>query len=188
MTEQRVVGLVGCAAGGVELIRQELVEPLIDDGFRVAVTLTPTAARWLTETGELAKLEDITGYPVRSRPRLPGEKSPHPHVAAYAVIPATANTVAKLALGVSDNQALTQLCEGLGLGVPIAIFPRINAAHARHPAWANHLAALGNAGVHLIYGDDIWPLHEPRSAPSRTLPWAALRSAVRRAAVDSARL
>jgi hypothetical protein len=23
-------------------------------------------------------------------------------------------------------------------------------------------------------GDDVWPLHEPRSAPGKELPWAAI--------------
>jgi hypothetical protein len=46
----------------------------------------------------------------------------------------TANSVAKLALGIADNQALTVLCECVAT-VPMIIFPRINAAHARQPAW-----------------------------------------------------
>ena len=46
----------------------------------------------------------------------------------------TANSVAKLALGIADNQALTVLCENVGHR-PMIIFPRINAAHARQPAW-----------------------------------------------------
>jgi hypothetical protein len=89
------------------------------------------------------------------------------------VAPATANTVAKLAVGISDNQALTVANEAIGdLQLPVVIFPRINAAHARHPAWNGHIAALGSAGVHLVQGDDVWPLHEPRSAPpQRRLPW-----------------
>ncbi len=34
------------------------------------------------------------------------------------------------------------------------------------------------AGVHLVYGDDVWPLHQPRSAPNRQLPWAEIRRAI----------
>ena len=58
--------------------------------------------------------------------------------------------------------------------MPIVVFPRINAAHARQPSWGGHIAALQRAGVHLIMGDDVWPLHEPRSAPGKELPWAAI--------------
>ncbi|HEY0640929.1 MAG TPA: flavoprotein [Pseudonocardiaceae bacterium] len=173
------LGLIGCAAGGVEDLRGRLVEPLVAQGWQVAVTLTPAAADWLTPTGELDAIEKATGYPVRSTPRLPGEPPPHPPVDCYAVVPATANTVAKLALGIADNQALTTLCEALGHGaVPLVAFPRINAPHARHPAWAGHIATLRTAGVRLIMGDDVWPLHEPRSEPGRELPWAAITDAI----------
>ncbi len=144
--------------------------------WQVAVTLTPCAASWLERSGERAKLEQTTGLPVRDQPRMPGEQSPHPRISCYIVAPATANTVAKLALGIADNQALTTVCEVIGDGTtPVIVFPRINAAHARHPAWDGHLAALRSAGVHLVYGEDVWPLYEPRkAAPSRKLPWAAI--------------
>lgn len=175
-----VLELVGCAAGGLEDILPKLIEPMmIERGWRVAVTLTPTAATWLDATGDIEKIEQVTGLPVRSKPRLPWEESPHPKIDCYAVVPATSNTVGKLALGLADNQALTQVCEAIGLGsVPIVVFPRINAAHARQPSWNSHIAALTRAGVHLVMGDDVWPLHEPRSAPGKELPWAAIMDAI----------
>jgi flavoprotein len=170
-----VLGLVGSAAGGVEDLLPKLVEPMIERGWRVAVTLTPTAATWFDGTGDIEKIEQVTGLPVRWKPRLPGEESPHPNIDCYAVVPASSNTVAKLALGLADNQALTQVCETIGLGsVPIVVFPRINAAHARQPSWDSHIAALQRAGVHLVMGDDVWPLHEPRSATGKQLPWDAI--------------
>jgi hypothetical protein len=174
-----VLGLVGSAAGGLEEILSKLIEPLIERGWQVAVTLTPTAATWLDAAGDIEKIEQVTGLPVRWKPRLPGEVSPHPEIDCYAVVPATSNTVAKMALGLSDNQALTHLCEAIGLGsIPIVVFPRINAAHARQPAWGGHIAALQRAGVRLVMGDDVWPLHEPRSAPGRQLPWDAIIDAI----------
>lgn len=180
--EAPVVGLVGSSAGGVEEIRERLIEPLQELGYLVAVTLTPTAATWLDAIGELGKIEDTTGYPVRHAPRLPSEESPHPAVDCYAVVPASANTVAKLALGIADNQALTQVCEALGgRTVPVVVFPRVNAAHAGQPAWESHLASLRRVGVHLVYGEDVWPLHRPRSAPGRQLPWTAIIAAIRTA-------
>jgi hypothetical protein len=178
----RTLGLVCCSAGGVEVVRRELIEPMIANGWAVAVTATPTAADWLKECGELGEIEAVTGYPLRYEPRLPGEDSPHPPVDCYAVVPATANTVAKLALAIADNQALTQVCEAIGAGrPPVVVFPRINAAHAAHPAWEQHVAALTKAGVHLVYGDDVWPLHQPRSAPGRQLPWRSIRGAIEQA-------
>jgi hypothetical protein len=176
------LGLACASAGGVEVIRERLIEPMVNDGWTVAVTATPTAATWLHELGELERIESVTGLPVRHKPRLPHETSPHPAVDCIAVVPATANTVAKLALGIADNQALTQICEAIGAGqLPIVVFPRVNAAHAGQPAWEQHLAALTKAGVHLVYGDDVWPLHRPRSAPGRDLSWQAIRDAIEQA-------
>ena len=172
-----VVGVVGCAAGGLKDLRTRLIEPLIGDGHTVAVTLTPAAATWLDESGDLSRIAELTGLPVRSTPRLPSDASPHPAPSVIVVAPATANTVAKIALGISDNQALTQINEGLAV-VPVVVFPRVNAAHARHPAWEQHLAALRRGRVRLVYGPDVWPLHEPRSAPGRELPWTAILQAV----------
>lgn len=182
VSEIPTLGLVGSASGGVERIRQEIVEPLIREGWRVAVTLTPTAGFWLRESGEADVIERLTGFPVRVESRLPSEKSRHPQVTCYAAVPASANTVAKLALGIADNQALTTLCEALGTSdLPVIIFPRINEAHARQPAWASHIQRLRSVGADLVYGDDVWPLHEPRSAPERDLPWELIRHRIKAA-------
>jgi phosphopantothenoylcysteine synthetase/decarboxylase len=175
VSDAPVLGLIASAAGGVEDLRSRLVEPLLSRGWRVAVTLTPAAAEWLRPAGEVDALESLTELPVRWTPRLPSEPRPHPVVDVCAVVPATANTVAKLALGLGDNQALSTVGEAIGNpSVAVIVFPRVNAAHARHPAWPAHLRSLREAGVHLVYGDDVWPLHEPRSEAGRELPWAAI--------------
>ena len=173
------IGVIAASAGGVETIRQGLVQPLVDEGHQVAITLTPTAAIWLDHLGEVEQLETLTGLPVRSTPRLPSEPKPHPKSDVLVGAPMTANSVAKLALGIADNQALTVLCECVAT-VPMIIFPRVNAAHARQPAWNDHLDRLRSVGVELIYGEHVWPLAEPRTAGPRELPWAAVLSAVKR--------
>jgi hypothetical protein len=171
--EHKVIGLIACAAGGLETLLDGFVEPARARGYRIAITLTPAAGQWLAHTAERARLERATGFPVRVGPRMPGEQSPHPPADCYLVAPASANSVAKIALGISDNQALTTVVEAIGHGqVPVIVFPRINAAHARHPAWAAHIAALQRVGVHVVQGEDVWALHEPREAPpDRRLPW-----------------
>ncbi|MGW0789567.1 flavoprotein [Streptomyces sp. NPDC002911] len=178
-----VLGVVGTATDGVETLRTGLVEPALALGWQVAVTLTPNAGRWLRANGEWRRLESLTGLPVRDTPRLPAEPRPHPVADCYVVAPASANYVAKLATGIADNQALTQVSEALGTtGIPVVVFPRINAAHARHPAWEGHIETLRRAGVDLVHGSDVWPLYEPRQGPAdRGLPWPAIleRLAVR---------
>ncbi|AHH94922.1 flavoprotein [Kutzneria viridogrisea] len=174
-----MLGVVASGAGGVEGLLDGLIRPALAAGWRVGVTLTPTAGRWLREAGLVAEIEQATGLPVRVESRLPGEAKPHPPVDCYVVAPATATTVAKLALGLGDNQALTQVCEAIGTrGVSVVVFPCVNAAHVRHPAWAGHVAALRSAGVDLVYGEDVWPLCEPRTGEFRPLPWAAVLAAV----------
>lgn len=183
-----VLGLVACAAGGVEELRTGLIEPMQNDGWTVAVTLTPAASTWLRATGEFGRIRDVTGIPVRDQLRLPDEVSPHPAIDCYAVVPATANTVAKLALAISDNQALTTINEALGNGrPPVVVFPRINAAHASHPAWSSHVTVLRTSGAHLVYGEDVWPLRRPRSSPGRALPWARIRTAIETAVLPQGR-
>ncbi len=111
---------------------------------------------------------------------MPSEASPHPKIDVYVLAPATANSVAKLAMGIADNQALNTLCESLGT-TPMVVFPRINAAHARHPSWDAHLEKLQEVGVSLAYGEDVWPLDEPREAPfDRPLPWPWIIASVDR--------
>lgn len=178
MPSRRVstIGVVASAAGGLECLGAGLVQPLIASGHRVAITLTPTARSWFTDA-EVAKLEDLTCLPVRWLPRRPSDPSPHPKLDVLVAAPLTANSTAKLALGIADNQALTLLCESLTV-LPVVVFPRVNAAHARHPAWADHLVRLRAAGVRLVYGEDVWPLAEPRAADPRPLPWAAILNLV----------
>ena len=144
----------------------------------MAITLTPTAANSLDQIGETQRLAAVTGLPVRSSLRLPGETSAHPKIDVYVGAPLTANSTAKLALDIADNQALTVLCENVAL-TPMIVFPRVNAAHARQPAWSSHIAALQAVGVELIYGNHVWPLAEPRTAGPRELPWAAILSALK---------
>ena len=109
---------------------------------------------------------------MRWKSRLPSDPRPHPQADVIVAAPWSANSTAKLALGIADNQALTFLCESMTL-VPTIVFPRINAAHARQPAWTSHVEALRATGLHLIEGPDLWPLHEPRQG-SNPLPWSQI--------------
>lgn len=154
-----VLGVVASAASGVEQrLRAELVAPAVRRGWRVAITLTPTAAKWLADNGELDRLTELSDLPVRSTSRLPHQPKPHPVPDCFLFAPATANSVAKLALGIADNQALTVLCEALGTpGLPVVLHPRANQAHVAHPAYAGHLAVLAAAGVRIVSGEPAQP-------------------------------
>ncbi|MGW3691468.1 flavoprotein [Streptomyces sp. NPDC005125] len=126
---------------------------------------------------------------MRDTSRLPTEARPHPVGNCYVVAPASANYVAKLAMGVADNQALTQVSEALGtIGVPVVVFPRANAADAGHPAWQGHIEALRKADVDLVYGPDVWPLYEPREGPEvRELPRPTITESIEQVVTQPAR-
>jgi 2-polyprenyl-6-methoxyphenol hydroxylase-like FAD-dependent oxidoreductase len=134
-------------------LRAELAEPAAARGWRLAITLTPTAWRWLDAAGELDRLRALTELPVRSESRLPAQPKPYPLPDAFLFVPASANSVAKLALGIADNQALTALGEALGTpGVPVLVHPQADETQRRHPAFAGHLATLRAAGVIIADG------------------------------------
>ncbi len=145
----------------------EIALPAAERGWRLAITLTPTAERWLAETGELDRLAALTDLPVRSTSRLPAEPRPHPDPGHFLFAPASANSAAKLALGIADNQALTVLCEALG-AARVVLGAQLSDAQARHPAWPGHIRTLRDAGVTVtrLAADQPWTsvldaLHAP---------------------------
>ncbi|MBE1471654.1 hypothetical protein H4W33_010728 [Kibdelosporangium phytohabitans] len=54
----------------------------------------------------------------------------------------------------------------------------MNAGHANQPSWDEHIEKLRRTGVRLVMGEDVWPLHKPRSSPGKQLPWDAILDAV----------
>jgi hypothetical protein len=146
-----VLYLVCCAAPPA-LHAEELVVKAQARGWDVCVICTPTAASWLRDRS--AWLELLTGHPVRSQYKLPGEPDVLPPADAMLVTPATSNTIAKWALGVSDTLALGLITEAIGLRLPVAALPHLNAAQASHPAFAGHVETLRAAGVAVLLGPD----------------------------------
>ncbi|OLR91789.1 flavoprotein [Actinokineospora bangkokensis] len=148
----RTLALIASACGGADTrLRPELVEPAIALGWRVAVTFTPSLGRWMDASGEGARIQRLTELPVRHGARLPTEPKPYPMPDAFLFAPASANSVAKLALGIADNQALTAANEAIGTpGTPVVVLPRTAPPARAHPAWAGHLAVLRGAGVTVV--------------------------------------
>jgi hypothetical protein len=167
------LGLVVSACYGVDRrLCDEIAGPAVERGWRLAITLTPNAERWLAASGELDRLTQLTDLPVRSTSRLPSEPRPHPDPGCFLFVPASVNSVGKLALGLSDNQALTVLCEAVGApAVEVVVCPQLSDAQAGHPAWPGHLATLRSAGVRIepVTPDQPWTgvldaLHSPPRA------------------------
>lgn len=74
----RVLGQVGSDCGGLDELLPRLIRPAQEQGWTVTVTLTPTAGRWLRESGMLAEIEQVTSFPVRVDPSPADRTQPTP--------------------------------------------------------------------------------------------------------------
>lgn len=118
----RLLSVVVCGAGPASHV-ERLVIAAQGRGWSVQVIATPAGLEFI-DTGSLATL---TGSPVRSQYRQPGEPRSAP-ADAFVVAPATYNTINKLAGGISDTYALGVLAEAIGLGLPVVVMPFVNTA------------------------------------------------------------
>ena len=112
-----------------------------------------------------ATFEGITGAPVLvdefepdpARGAYPGDPQPeHAPIShlelvrradAYAIVPATANTLAKLAAGLADNMLTSA---ALACTAPLIVAPAMNDKMYEHPATRANLAKLAERGVQIV--------------------------------------
>lgn len=147
-----------CCAAPPALKSEGLIVRAQSRGWDVCVICTPTAARWMQP--DLPALANLTRHPVRSQYKLPDEPDVLPPADAILVAPATANTISKWALGISDTLALGLITEATGLRLPLVALPSLSQGQAAHPAFARSVEFLRSAGVAILLGDPL------RSTPS----------------------
>ncbi|HUJ07241.1 MAG TPA: flavoprotein [Streptosporangiaceae bacterium] len=168
-----------CCAAPQALRADALLARAQARGWETCLICTPTVARWLA--AELPALANLTGHPVRSQYKMPAEPDVLPPPDAMLVAPATANTISKWALGISDNLALGLITEAIGLRLPIVALPSASEAQAAHPAFGRNVDLLRAAGVTFLPGRLAHP--DVPSADADALAWdAALDELDRRAA------
>ncbi|MGW6979388.1 flavoprotein [Streptomyces sp. NPDC054932] len=151
-----------------------VVEEAQRRGWDVCLGLTPTAADWLTDS--LPGLAALTGHPVRSRYKRPGDPDVWPKADAILVAPATFNTVNAWALGLTDRFVVGVVAEGIGKEIPMAVMPCVNSAYARHRALARSLQELREMGVAVLYGPGGFEPNAP--GEKRPYPWGVALDAV----------
>jgi phosphopantothenoylcysteine decarboxylase / phosphopantothenate---cysteine ligase len=66
------------------------------------------------------------------------------------VVPCTANTLAKIALGIDDTPVTTFATTAIGRGMPVIIAPAMHGSMYRHPAIAGHMKRLAEWGIDVI--------------------------------------
>ncbi len=143
---------VVCSAAPPALRVEGLIAGAQARGWDVCLICTPSAARWLQ--AELPGLANLTRHPVGSQYKLPSEPDALPPPSAMLVAPATANTISKWALGVSDTLALGLITEAIGSGMPLIALPSVSDAQAAHPAFRRHVELLCSAGVAFLFGQE----------------------------------
>jgi phosphopantothenoylcysteine synthetase/decarboxylase len=146
-----------------------LVELAKEAGWDVCVVVTPDGGKFV----DVPAIAALTGHPVRSTYKNPGDLDVLPEATAMIVAPATVNTINKWALGIADTLPLGLLVEGLGKGLPIVAMPFTNDAMASHPAFAESIAKLRGWGVRVLFGDEVVKLHAPGTgeATAEKFPW-----------------
>ena len=136
-------------SGGISAYKSaEIIRLLRKQGAEVRVVLTHGAEAFITPL----TLQTLSGHPVhRAILDLASEAEiSHISLAKWAdltvIAPATANILAKLNAGISDD-FLTTLC--LATSAPIAIAPAMNQQMFLAKATQNNLISLEHRGVHI---------------------------------------
>jgi phosphopantothenoylcysteine synthetase/decarboxylase len=164
---QRTLSVIVCGAGPATAIAT-LVKLARDRDWTVQVIATPAALEFF----DADDIEKLTGNPVRSQYRKPGEpRSEIP--AAIIVAPATYNTINKWAQGISDTYALGILAETTALEVPIVVLPFVNTALAGRQPFRRSVEALRAEGVRILLGPDGIEPHPPHTGGALidSYPW-----------------
>lgn len=176
MTRKDVLYVIAC---GSPIARD--VDVLVDlaqrAGWDVCVVTTPDGRKFV-DVGELAKL---TGHPVRSTYKDPGDADVLPPADAIIVAPTTVNTLNKWSRGIADTLALGLLIESYGLGLPTIAVPYTNIAMAAHPTVQESVARLRAWGVDVMFGDGSVTLHPPGTGERHrgSFPWRTVMDRLR---------
>lgn len=165
---QKVLYAIACGAPPASDVSR-LVEAAQDRGWDTCVLATPSATKFLN----MPALVKQTGHPVRSDYKDPSDPDSLPPPDAVVVAPATVNTINKWGAGICDTLALGILVEGIGKRLPIVAMPFTNYAQAAHPAFEENIERLRSWGVNVLYGPDVYPLHEPGTGANHldAFPW-----------------
>jgi phosphopantothenoylcysteine decarboxylase/phosphopantothenate--cysteine ligase len=153
--------LLGVSAGIAAYKALELVRLATADGHAVRVVQTPDSQRFVGAasfaalTGAPVLTDEFERDPARGAfpDQAPPEHDPLSHLElvrnadAYAIAPATANTLAKLAHGLADN-LLTSAA--LAARCPVVVAPAMNDAMWAHPATQANVATLRERGVTVL--------------------------------------
>lgn len=151
--------VIGISSGIAAFKAVDLIKLLKKDGHNIYVMMTKKAMH-IASPG---KIEEITGYPVflnlfedsfSYEQILKRKKVDHIEVAKradiFVVVPATANTLAKLASGIADDFMTTTV---LATSAPVLLCPSMNNSMWAHPATQKNLQTVNSYGYEVLPPD-----------------------------------
>ena len=150
LTDKSIV--LGVTGGIAAYKAPDLVRALSKAGARVRVVLTRAAEEFVTPL----TLQTLSGQPVARSLFDLTEESEIGHIEladtadAVIIAPATANVIAKLAVGMADDLLTTV---ALATRAPILVCPSMNVHMYEHPTVQANLATLRDAGRTILEPD-----------------------------------
>ena len=142
--------LLGVTGGIAAYKAAALASRLVQAGVVLDVVMTADAQRFVGA----ATFAALARRPVHTSLWERVEEIPHIALAreceVFAIVPATANTIAKLALGLADD-LLTNVA--LATRAPLVVAPAMNTAMLEHAATRAHLATLRARGAAIVEPD-----------------------------------
>ena len=172
----RPLVLLGVTGGVAAYKACEIVRLLVAADRDVRVALTPSARRFVGAElfSALSRQPVLIDDPVvdGTYPHLDAARA----AAVLAIAPCTANTLAKLALGIADNV----VCQSaLSTAAPILVAPAMNVRMWEHPATRLHLETLQGRGATVV-GPDSGALAEGESGAGRMGEPGVITAAIER--------
>ncbi|MCL1857409.1 MAG: hypothetical protein FWF84_07215 [Kiritimatiellaeota bacterium] len=144
-----IVGVTGSIAAYKAC---EIVRGGVKMGWDVSVILTPDAARFVTAATFRTLSRNPVAMEMFDTPETwnPAHISLAEAASLMVIAPCTANTLAKIALGLADN-LLT--CTALATRAPLLIAPAMNTGMWENPVTQGHVATLHGRGIAIIPPD-----------------------------------
>lgn len=144
--------LVGVTGGIAAYKAAEVVRRLQKMHAQVHVAMTKSATEFITPLTMRSLSSNPVYVDLFGEPKLWNVEhiALAEHVDAVVVAPATANILAKMAIGLADDFLSTVL---LATRAPIFVAPAMNHAMYHHPATQANLALLKERGIHVLGPD-----------------------------------
>ena len=147
--------VVGVTGGIAAYKTADLVSKLVQGGASVTVVMTESAHQFIGPT----TFEALTGRPVFTELFAPKENFQGEHIGLarpadlFVIAPATANFLAKSALGLADDLLTTLV---LTMTCPMMVAPAMNCEMWAKPAVQRNVNQLRSDGVLIIEPNDGW--------------------------------